>query len=129
MTGRIFSIALMTLVGATTAACGDSGSDGVGGGGSTGPQVDCASVTVKGYSELTIWSTCTDCHSSTRVGAQARQSAPEGSNYDTYELAKQTAEEAQDQVFKGLMPPSGFSQPTESEKRDLYAWVQCGQPQ
>jgi hypothetical protein len=76
MTGRIFSIALMTLVGATTAACGDSGSDGVGGGGTTGPEVDCASVTVKGYSELTIWSTCTECHASTLVGSQARQCGP-----------------------------------------------------
>jgi uncharacterized membrane protein len=132
MTGRIFSIALISFTGLMVAAstgCGDSSSDGLGGGSATGPEVDCASVEVKGYSELTIWSTCTECHATTLVGSQARQAAPEGSDYDTYEAARATAEEAQDQVFKGLMPPSGFAAPTEQEKQDLYAWVQCGQPE
>lgn len=102
------------------------------------PVIDCNTVTVKKYADLGIWKTCTNCHSTDRKG-DARHEATVGYDYNTPAAAKATAKEAQDDVAGVLnpMPPVGEQtiddgseppQPTEEEKQEFYAWVQCGQP-
>lgn len=103
------------------------------------PVIDCSTVTVKKYGDLTIWEKCTNCHSTDRKG-DARHGATVGYDYNTPAGAKATALEAQDDVAgvgTNDMPPVGLQTlddgsapplPTEAEKNDFYAWVQCGQP-
>lgn len=103
------------------------------------PTIDCATVTVKKYGELTIWAKCTTCHSTDRKDDK-RHEATVGYDYNTPAGAKATALEAQDDVAgvgKNDMPPVGAQTlddgsapplPTEAEKNEFYAWVQCGQP-
>jgi len=89
------------------------------------------------YGELaSAFGRCTGCHASTLVGATARYAAPDGTDYDTYEGAKQQAEapKGKDLVSRiqdGTMPlspmPGGNFQGT--EKQDLITWAQCGTPQ
>ena len=81
MTLRTLSLALL-LSAPLLPAC-DSGEGDEGG---EGPNVDCATVTPPKYSEITAWSKCVTCHSSTLTGA-ARANAPAAINYDTYDAA------------------------------------------
>jgi hypothetical protein len=129
MTNRLLGIVLVaaSAVGLAATSCSDDTS--------TGGDADCS--TVKGYAELTsAFSRCTACHSSTLVGATARYAAPDGTDYDTYEGAKQQAEAAKgkdlvSRVEDGTMPlspmPGGNFQGT--EKEDLLTWAKCGTPQ
>ena len=129
MTNRLLGIVLVaaSAVGLAATGCGDDTS--------TGGDADCS--TVKTYSELSsAFGRCTGCHSSTLVGATARYAAPDGTDYDTYEGAKQQAEapKGKDLVSRiqdGTMPlspmPGGNFQGT--EKQDLITWAQCGTPQ
>jgi hypothetical protein len=130
MTNRLLGIVLVaaSAVGLAATSCSDDASTGDG-------DADCS--TVKGYAELSsAISRCTGCHSSTLVGATARYAAPDGTDYDTYEGAKQQAEapKGKDLVSRiqdGTMPlspmPGGTFQGT--EKQDLITWAQCGTPQ
>ncbi|NUP11476.1 MAG: hypothetical protein HOW73_35975 [Polyangiaceae bacterium] len=112
-------VAALTIV---NVGCGDSGTGGEGGG------ADCTDV--KGYAELgTAISKCTNCHSSELTTPTERQSAPEGFDYDTYELAKQHPDEIAEQLEEGLMPPSGSPTLTDTEKSDLIKWASCGTPE
>jgi len=92
------------------------------------PEIDCNTVTVPTYSEVTIWPKCTSCHASTLTG-DARNDAPEDVNFDTYEAAKEHAEKAVEEVFEGKMPEPDPSIITEEEKQSLYAWGLCGTPE
>ncbi len=94
--------------------------------------VDC-SGTVKGYAELTsAFSRCTNCHSSTLVGS-ARNAAPVGSDYDTYDGAKQQAnatppKDLVSRVEDGTMPFAGYPPFQGTEKEDMIKWASCGTP-
>lgn len=90
------------------------------------PEVDCATVTVPKYSEVTILNSCNACHSSALSG-EARQDAPDSVNFDTYEAAVKDAEDAVSEVYGGSMPPEGY-QVTEEQRQALYAWGLCGTP-
>jgi uncharacterized membrane protein len=103
---------LVGLSAVTLAACGPAP-----------PTVDCATVTVPKYSELTIVPLCTSCHASV-----ARPSAPAGVTLDSYAAAVAHATSSAAQVNGGLMPPSDAAQPTEAQKAALYAWAMCGTP-
>lgn len=92
------------------------------------PEVDCDAVTVPTYSELTIIGACTMCHASTLEGGN-RNAAPPGIDYDTYQLAMESAEHGAEEVYEGSMPPPGIGNVTEQEKQDYYAWALCGTPQ
>lgn len=91
------------------------------------PTVDCSTATVPTYSQLAIWSTCTDCHAKTASGG-ARQGAPSDVNFDTYQAATASAEKAAATVNGGSMPPGNERQPTTDQKTALYAWALCGTP-
>ena len=114
LSAAVASAALLFQVG-----CGDS--DGTGGG------ADCSDV--KGYSELgTAFSKCTNCHSSELDTPTERQSAPEGFDYDSHELASNHPTEIIEQVEDDEMPPAGSPTLTAQEKADLLKWAECGTP-
>jgi uncharacterized membrane protein len=93
------------------------------------PLVDCTMVTVPKYSQLTAaLPKCTACHSSALTGA-ARNMAPVGANFDTYEAAKAKATLAASRVSFGQMPPAGSTPLTADEKAAIVAWGSCGAPQ
>ena len=92
------------------------------------PSVDCTTATLVPYSQLSIMSLCTSCHSSTVTGSK-REGAPGDVNYDSYAAAKSHASSGAAQVNGGEMPPSGEPQPTAEQKTALYAWAACGTPQ
>ena len=89
------------------------------------PTVDCDEVQPEEYEDLTIWTSCTECHASDLTGAY-RQGAPEGVDFDTYEASAALAEDAAIEVYIGNMPFTGTV--TEAEKQALYAWAMCGTP-
>ena len=70
---------------------------------------------------------CRGCHSAQVVGA-ARNNAPEGLNFDTYELFSAFSDGAVLLVQNRLMPPPNGAGPTESQKNQLFAWAACGKP-
>jgi uncharacterized membrane protein len=101
-------------------ACGDSESK---------PEVDCQSGPIPTYSEVAVLTTnCANCHSTGKTGA-ARENAPVAVNFDTYDAAKKSAEQAVIEVYGGSMPPAGKAAPTEAQKQALYKWALCGTPQ
>lgn len=84
------------------------------------PTIDCATATVTPYSQLgSVMANCTGCHS----GANA----PHGHRYDTYADAKKNAEEGQQEIANGSMPPEGTM--SDADKEAFYAWAQCGTPE
>lgn len=86
--------------------------------------IDCETATVPTFAQVSIFDTCTACHSSTLSGPD-RANAPEGVNYDTLAAARANAEEGMSEVEGGDMPPSGYDV-TDAEKQAFYAWTQCG---
>ncbi|MBL8743901.1 MAG: hypothetical protein JNK04_22485 [Myxococcales bacterium] len=86
---------------------------------SDAPTIDCATADVKGYSELTeVMSYCTDCHGESRRDA--------GISLATYDDAVAAADQSQDVIANGSMPPGGM--PAELEDQ-FFAWAQCGTPE
>ncbi len=121
---RLFGRVLIASAAFALAACEGDGHDD-GGHGHELPEVDCDASTPQSYSELEIVSACTGCHSSQLTGA-ARQSAPAGVDYDTYDAAKANAEHGAEAVNGGSMPPGGGV--SEEAKQEFYIWALCGTP-
>jgi uncharacterized membrane protein len=92
------------------------------------PEVDCATVQVDSYAQVTGFAKCTGCHS-TQVSGAARNSAPAGWNFDTYAGASHDPTQIVHEVYEGAMPPSGYPPLTAVEKDQIYAWGLCGAPQ
>lgn len=119
----LFALALAPLA---AAACGGGEeSDDAG----DGPEIDCATVTVPKFSEMSaVWGKCTTCHASTLTGA-SRVNAPVGVDFDTYAAAKTNAATAMHEVYEGAMPPAGLPALSEDEEDQLYRWASCGTPE
>lgn len=94
---------------------------------SDGPTVDCTG-TVPTYSEVTMWTACTSCHSSTLSGGE-RAGAPPGIDYDTYAGAKANADLGVSEVYEGAMPYPDGSGVTDEQKTAFYTWAKCGTPE
>lgn len=92
------------------------------------PKVDC-SIGVPTYAEVSAFTVCTNCHSTTKTGGE-RNGAPEQVNFNTYEAAKSRAGDIVRLVSANAMPPpdSGFSL-TPQQRHDLLEWAQCGTPE
>jgi uncharacterized membrane protein len=120
MTLRTLSLALL-LSAPLLPACDGGGDE------EEGPNVDCATATVPKYSEMSAWGKCITCHNSNLTGT-ARQAAPEGINYDTYEGARANAQTAMSEVFEGAMPLAGSPTLSEAEKTQIYNWASCDTP-
>ncbi len=91
---------------------------------------DCSTVkAVPTFAELEqgLLPICRGCHSARVVGA-ARQNAPEGIDFDTYEIFSAFADNAVLLVQNRLMPPPAGEGPTESQRNQLFAWAACGKP-
>jgi len=122
-----FLLILATL-GVTMACGGDDGE-----GEAEVPEVDCATVTVPRYAELTfLQDSCAHCHGADKEGP-ARQEAPVSINFDTIEAAKPFAKEAVEELYEDppAMPPASANLPavTEAQRSALNAWAQCGTPE
>ena len=123
MMNRLFPFVLVlgAGLGLGLVACGDDTADG---------EVDCDATPPKTYAELSsVWSKCTNCHATTLTDLTARQAAPLGTDYDTYDAAKAAGSKTKSRVADGTMPPAGSPTLSDQEKTDLYAWVDCGMPQ
>ena len=91
---------------------------------------DCSTVkSVPTFAQLEqgLLPICRGCHSARVVGA-ARNNAPEGIDFDTYEIFSAFADNAVLLVQNRLMPPPAGEGPTESQKNQLFAWAACGKP-
>ncbi len=93
---------------------------------SGGSQVDCKAITVPKFAEMTAWSKCTNCHSTTLSGA-ARIGAPTAINFDKYDEAVMDADLARSEVESGSMPPGGGL--SAAEKTQIVDWASCDTPQ
>ncbi len=89
--------------------------------------VDCGTVTVPKFAEMTAWAKCTTCHSST-LTAMDRKAAPPGIDFDTYASAKANAQTAMDEVEEGAMPLAGYPELTADEKSQIINWASCDTP-
>ena len=66
---------------------------------------------------------CTGCHSSA-LGGVDRRGAPLGVDYDTYQAAKVSADDAEKRIQAGVMPPG---QPLPSDEKVLFEeWIDDG---
>lgn len=89
------------------------------------PEVDCSAQVVT-FAQVDAFDKCVRCHSSKLEGS-ARNGAAVAVNFDSYEAAKASAEEAAHEVHEGAMPPSGSGvMLTENETQQLYRWALCG---
>jgi uncharacterized membrane protein len=123
MVNRLLVAAAMMAAAATSIGLGCGDSTGAGGG------TDCATVTVKTYTQLEgAFAKCLTCHDSNLMTPTERQSATVGFDYETYELAKRFPVEIREQVEDDEMPPAGLPQLTPTEKADLLAWADCNTP-
>jgi uncharacterized membrane protein len=94
------------------------------------PTADCSADAgaVPTYSAVTAFTTCTACHSSKLTGS-ARNDAPSDINFDTYDAAKTSAQDAASEVNMGTMPPSDSKLTISTDEKDsLYRWALCGTP-
>ena len=122
---QLFPLLLAPLL--FLAACGDK-QDAINDGDGTDEPAGCESGDVtwaNAVSEL-MTTNCTACHSSERSG-QDRNGAPNGVNFNSYDAATDSAEEANERIQRGTMPPGGgLSQ----NQRDCFnAWVDNGAPE
>jgi len=90
--------------------------------------VDCATVTVPRYSQMTAWGRCVTCHSASLSGA-SRAGAPAGIDFDNYDAALADADRALSEVEAGAMPPSGSPKLSGTEKDQIIHWASCDTPQ
>jgi len=97
---------------------GESGDD-------EGTNVDCNTVTVPKFADMTAWAKCTTCHSSA-LTATSRNGATPGINFDTFAAAMASAQTAMDEVEEGSMPPGGGL--TADEKTQIINWASCDTP-
>jgi len=114
------SLALLPTLLLPACDSGESGDD-------EGANVDCNTVTVPKFSEMTAWGKCTTCHSST-LTAMDRKAAPPGIDFDTYAAAKANAQTAMDEVEEGAMPLAGYPELTADEKSQIINWASCDTP-
>ena len=125
------SVCLSVCLSAAVTACSSDGGGG-GGGGPDGSPVDhpdamdpCAGP-VPTFSQVSLFDVCTTCHSSQLSGG-ARQNAPQGIDYDTYQAAVNNAAQGVSAVMAGVMPLRGSV--TQQQKLDFYTWAACDEPQ
>ena len=73
---------------------------------------------------------CIECHSMTKTGA-ARNSAPIGSDYDTYTLTVREAVESDQRIrdVANPMPPVGTTQISACDVELFRRWVAAGTPE
>jgi uncharacterized membrane protein len=114
-TARISRILTLLLSAASPLACSGGGA-----------AVDCKTVTVPKYAEMTAWGKCTNCHSSTLSGG-SRAGAPAGIDFDKYDAAVMDADRALSEVESGAMPPGGGL--SGAEKTQIINWASCDTPQ
>jgi len=95
--------------------------------GGSPPEIDCSTAVVPTFDQLGGLEQCSACHS-TRYEGAARQGAPRGIDYDTYDAAKPRKTSTQGVIADGSMPPGGAFPLTATQEEQIYTWYQCGRP-
>jgi hypothetical protein len=98
----------------------------------TGATCNGSPLTYENFGRQFMETYCTECHSNTLSGDEARHCAPSGKhNYDTLALILADFEHVDKYAAAGpssvnnAMPPKGEMIPTEQERRDLGTWLAC----
>jgi uncharacterized membrane protein len=93
---------------------------------------DGAALTYDNFGARFMSHYCVDCHSAT-LPAAARNGAPRDHNFDTLAGIRDAEVEHIDSVaaagpaaVNDAMPPPGYPQPSEAERRQLGQWLACG---
>ena len=116
---------LAIALAATLNACGGDDDDEPAASNEDLPEVDCDDGPVVEYEDVSAFDKCVVCHDSSKTGDE-RAKAEVGVDFDTEELAKDSAEHAAEEVFEGEMPPEGSGITlTDDEKETLYRWALC----
>lgn len=101
--------------------CGDKNDPVSSDGGGNGNAPD--TVTYTGDLKAVLDAQCISCHASNKQGA-ARNGAPVGVNWDTYDAAVASAARGNIRVQAGTMPPTGG---IPQDQRDLFQkWLDQG---
>ena len=114
--------AAAAILGLVLAGCGEKLDPAGDGGGCELPD----QVTWSEHIEPLVSQYCTGCHASHLTG-EYRNGAPAGVDFDTYELTVDNADDANDRIGAGTMPPSAPLDPCHQELFD--AWVAAGTPE
>ena len=99
--------------------------------GPTGSVCNDSTLTYENFGRAFMEKYCTDCHSKSKKGEEARQCAPDDHNFDDLDSIVLQREHIDEHAAAGpnsvndAMPPSGSSKPTEQERRDLGTWLAC----
>ncbi len=85
---------------------------------------DCSEVGPVTYADAqVVFEThCTRCHASTLVGGD-RQFAPSSVNFDSYDSARQNAEDGNAMILEGRMPADDPGAVTDPEGCIIEAWI------
>ena len=88
---------------------------------------DCATDSTMSWSavETTFADHCSRCHATDLTGT-ARQSAPEGWDYDDPASAVRDPDESWRRIYTENMPPDATM--SEAEKLLIWEWYSCGGP-
>lgn len=83
-----------------------------------------------GILEKIIRPKCLTCHSSQLSGESARNFAPEGVDFDTFEGAKQQGSDIVNQAVEFMrMPPNSAFRLNDDEKQAVKNWMMLGFPE
>ena len=83
-----------------------------------------------GILEKIIRPKCLGCHSSQLSGESARNFAPEGVNFDTFESAKLKGDNIVNQAVELMrMPPNSAFRLNDNEKQAVKNWMMLGFPE
>jgi hypothetical protein len=98
----------------------------------TGSVCNGSTLTYENFGRQFMETYCTECHSSSLEGDEARQCAPSGGhNYETLAAIVDDFDHVDEYAAAGpssvnnAMPPKGFPTPTEQERRNLGTWLAC----
>jgi uncharacterized membrane protein len=90
-----------------------------------------SNLTYDNFGQAFMQKYCTECHSSSKKGDEARQCAPDDHNFDDLDAIIEQREHIDEHAAAGpngvndVMPPKGEAKPTEQERRDLGTWLAC----
>lgn len=134
--GLVREVAVMTGTLVLLVGMGGCNSDPTGGGGDDGndnANAPCTDLTYENFAgspDGFMATYCTTCHSSALIGADERQGATEGFDFDTLDGVQAQLERIRARaVVDGTMPPQAAdATPTADELEQLAEWIDCGAP-
>ena len=93
-----------------------------------GANKDC-NLTYANFGKAFAEKYCTKCHTSENHNFFSRWGAPKGADFDSYDGMKTAAQKIKDMTVTKTKMPKGKVKPTDDERKQLGAWIDCGLPQ